>query len=108
MKRLQHVNVVRLLEIVTADDDDDDLDDDDGREGGGIYMVFEFMDHDLTGLSENNKYGGGFPLPQIKCYMQQLLEGLFCVCFVLCRYTLPMSHIDLLQIVIATTFCIAI
>ena len=57
--------MVKLKEIVTADDDDDEADD--LREGGGIYMVFEFMDHDLTGLSESNQYGGGFPLRQIKC-----------------------------------------
>jgi serine/threonine protein kinase len=84
LKQLNHPNVVRMLEIVTADDDDaaaaaagDDGAGDDQRDGGGIYLVFEFMDHDLTGLSESNQYGGGFPLAQIKCYMAQMLEGLF-------------------------------
>jgi serine/threonine protein kinase len=82
LKQLNHPNVVRLLEIVTADDDDADEAERDG--GGGIYMVFEFMDHDLAGLSESNQYGGGFPLPQIKCYMLQMLEGLF--------YCVPEHH----------------
>jgi serine/threonine protein kinase len=82
LKQLNHPNVVRLLEIVTADDDDADEAERDG--GGGIYMVFEFMDHDLAGLSDSNQYGGGFPLPQIKCYMLQMLEGLF--------YCVPEHH----------------
>lgn len=73
LKQLDHPNIVRLLEIVTASDD---VEGDDANEGGGIYMVFEYMDHDLTGLSESNQYGAAFPLRQIKCYMLQLLEGL--------------------------------
>ena len=59
------------------DGDDDDGDDaDDVNEGGGIYMVFEFMDHDLTGLSNSNQYGGGFPLRQIKCVRPVLIDAL--------------------------------
>lgn len=71
---------------------------------GGIYMVFEYMDHDLTGLAD--RPGMRFSVPQIKvsetskiwckvenvqyeclshfkyyfsvlqCYMKQLLTGL--------------------------------
>jgi serine/threonine protein kinase len=37
-------------------------------------MVFEYMDHDLTGLSD--RPGMRFSVPQIKCYMRQLLTGL--------------------------------
>ena len=40
---------------------------------GSIYMVMEFSDHDLTGLTDA---GQKFTVPQIKCYMKQLLEGL--------------------------------
>ena len=40
---------------------------------GSIYMVMEFCDHDLTGLTDA---GQRFTVPQIKCYMKQLLEGL--------------------------------
>lgn len=36
-------------------------------------MVFPYMDHDLSGLLENPKVQ--FSVPQIKLYMQQLLEG---------------------------------
>ncbi|CAA2993396.1 cyclin-dependent kinase c-2 [Olea europaea subsp. europaea] len=41
---------------------------------GNIYMVFEYMDHDLTGLAD--RPGLRFTIPQIKCYMKQLLTGL--------------------------------
>ncbi|TKY46592.1 Cyclin-dependent kinase C-1 [Spatholobus suberectus] len=37
-------------------------------------MVFEYMDHDLTGLAD--RPGIRFTVPQIKCYMRQLLTGL--------------------------------
>lgn len=36
-------------------------------------MVFVFMDHDLNGLLSN--HDAAFELPQIKCYMLQLLKG---------------------------------
>jgi len=42
---------------------------------GSIYMVFEYMDHDLTGLAE--RPGLTFTVPQVKCYMKQLLTGLY-------------------------------
>ncbi|KAG0468910.1 hypothetical protein HPP92_018238 [Vanilla planifolia] len=35
---------------------------------------FEYMDHDLTGLAD--RPGMRFTVPQIKCYMRQLLTGL--------------------------------
>lgn len=40
-------------------------------------MVFEYMDHDLTGLM-TNEYNSWRPTPaHIKCYMRQLLDGLY-------------------------------
>jgi len=33
---------------------------------GSIYMVFEYMDHDLTGLAD--RPGMRFTVPQIKVY----------------------------------------
>ena len=44
------------------------------RGKGAIYMVFEYMDHDLTGLLDLP--GIKFSAAQIKCYVKQLLEGL--------------------------------
>lgn len=37
-------------------------------------MVTPYMDHDLSGLLDNPSIK--FTVPQIKCYLQQLLEGL--------------------------------
>ena len=38
-----------------------------------FYMVFEYMDHDLTGLLQNPAVK--FTNSQLKCYLKQLLEG---------------------------------
>ena len=43
--------------------------------GRSIYMVFEAMSHDLTGLMESD-YSKQFTRGQVKCYMQQLFEAL--------------------------------
>ncbi|ONM39551.1 hypothetical protein ZEAMMB73_Zm00001d043979 [Zea mays] len=39
-----------------------------------LYLVFEYMEHDLAGLPATP--GLKFSEPQVKCYMQQLLCGL--------------------------------
>lgn len=39
-----------------------------------MYMVTPYMEHDLAGLLENPSVQ--FTVPQIKCYLMQLLEGL--------------------------------
>ena len=62
LKSLNHDNVINMKEIVTS------------KNKSSIYMVFEYMDHDLTGLA--GREGIKFSVPQIKCYMQQLLTGL--------------------------------
>jgi len=67
LKVLNHKNVVQLKEIVTSKASEYNH----GK--GSIYMVMEFSDHDLTGLTDA---GTRFTTPQIKCYMKQLLEGL--------------------------------
>lgn len=46
----------------------------DKRKKPVMYMVTPYMDHDLSGLLDNPSIK--FTEPQIKCYLQQLLEGL--------------------------------
>ena len=64
-------NVITLREIVrsgaaTAND---------GK--GSIYMIFDYMDHDLAGLLERQTLNNSkFIMPQTKCYVRQLLFGL--------------------------------
>ncbi|KAL9662718.1 hypothetical protein QQ045_027551 [Rhodiola kirilowii] len=81
LQELNHPNVIKLKEIVMTSLGF--LSDiigfsrcitDENKYRGDIYLVFEYMDHDLTGLSE--RPGIQFTVPQIKCYMKQLLDGL--------------------------------
>ncbi|EEH59683.1 uncharacterized protein MICPUCDRAFT_14515 [Micromonas pusilla CCMP1545] len=69
LKSLDHKNVIKLKEIVTSKAHALN------QNKGSIYMVFEYMDHDLTGLAD--RPGMKFSEPQIKCYMKQLLTGLY-------------------------------
>ncbi|KAM0907532.1 hypothetical protein ACQ4PT_016049 [Festuca glaucescens] len=77
LKKLHHQNVTQLKEIVTSpgpERDEQGKPIDGNKYKGSIYMVFEYMDHDLTGLAD--RPGMRFTVPQIKCYMKQLLTGL--------------------------------
>lgn len=72
---LRHENVVCLKEIVTSPKKALA-----GAPGGAagkddIYMVFEYMDHDLTGLLESPSVR--FTEAQVKRYARQLLRGLW-------------------------------
>ncbi|KAJ3681324.1 hypothetical protein LUZ60_015813 [Juncus effusus] len=79
-KELKHPNVIQLKEIATSsrgpgnDRQEQGSPVDWSEYNGDIYMVFEYMDHDLAGLLA--RPGICFSVPQIKCYMRQLLAGL--------------------------------
>lgn len=62
LRKLDHPNVMKLEGIVTS------------KVSGNLYLIFEYMDHDLAGLSTSPKIK--FTESQIKCYMKQLFEGL--------------------------------
>ncbi|KAK0590807.1 hypothetical protein LWI29_031954 [Acer saccharum] len=62
LSKLDHPNVIKLEGLVTS------------RMSCSLYLVFEYMEHDLSGLAACQ--GVKFTEPQIKCYMQQLLSGL--------------------------------
>jgi serine/threonine protein kinase len=62
LKKLNHPNVIKLEGLVTS------------RMSCSLYLVFEYMEHDLSGLAAAP--GVKFTLPQVKCYMKQLLSGL--------------------------------
>ncbi|THU44008.1 hypothetical protein C4D60_Mb02t02840 [Musa balbisiana] len=62
LRRLDHPNVVKLEALVTS------------KMSCSLYLVFEYMEHDLAGLVAIP--GIKFTEPQVKCYMQQLLHGL--------------------------------
>lgn len=62
LRRLDHPNVMKLEGLVTS------------RMSRNLYLVFEYMEHDLAGIAATP--GIKFTQPQIKCYMQQLFRGL--------------------------------
>ncbi|XP_038983444.1 protein IMPAIRED IN BABA-INDUCED STERILITY 1-like isoform X1 [Phoenix dactylifera] len=62
LRRLDHPNVVKLEGLITS------------RMSCSLYLVFEYMDHDLSGLCSSPEVK--LSEPQIKCYMHQLLSGL--------------------------------
>uniref|UniRef100_A0A2N9H9Z4 Protein kinase domain-containing protein n=1 Tax=Fagus sylvatica TaxID=28930 RepID=A0A2N9H9Z4_FAGSY len=62
LRKLDHPNVVKLEGLVTS------------RMSCSLYLVFEYMEHDLAGLVACQ--GVKFTEPQVKCYMKQLLSGL--------------------------------
>ncbi|XP_078445583.1 putative serine/threonine-protein kinase At1g54610 isoform X1 [Wolffia australiana] len=62
LRRLNHPNVVKLQGLVTS------------RMSCSLYLVFEYMEHDLAGLAATP--GIKFSEPQVKCYLHQLLSGL--------------------------------
>ncbi|OVA15039.1 Protein kinase domain [Macleaya cordata] len=62
LRKLDHPNVVKLEGLVTS------------RMSCSLYLVFEYMEHDLAGLAASPTIK--FTEPQVKCYMHQLLSGL--------------------------------
>ncbi|KAJ4974741.1 hypothetical protein NE237_007915 [Protea cynaroides] len=62
LRRLDHPNIVKLQGLITS------------RLSCSIYLVFEYLEHDLAGLSSCPDIK--FSESQVKCYMHQLLSGL--------------------------------
>ncbi|XP_055961549.1 cyclin-dependent kinase C-2 C isoform X2 [Mercurialis annua] len=62
LRRLDHPNVIKLEGIITS------------RLSSSVYLVFEYMEHDLAGLSSSPDVK--FSDSQVKCYMKQLLHGI--------------------------------
>lgn len=62
LRRLDHPNVIKLEGLVTS------------RMSCSLYLVFEYMEHDLAGLAASPDIK--FTEAQVKCYMKQLLSGL--------------------------------
>ncbi|KAJ8753355.1 hypothetical protein K2173_019754 [Erythroxylum novogranatense] len=62
LRRLDHPNIMKLDGLITS------------RLSSSIFLVFEYMEHDITGLLSCPDVR--FSESQIKCYMKQLLSGL--------------------------------
>ena len=66
LKQLDHINILKLEEMAVERPKS-------ASKKPCMFMVTPYMDHDLSGLLENPDVH--FTIPQIKCYMKQLLEG---------------------------------
>lgn len=62
LQKLDHPNIIKLEGLATS------------RMQYSLYLVFDFMQSDLTRLI--SRPGGKLTEPQVKCYMLQLLSGL--------------------------------
>lgn len=71
LKLLKHVNVLTLEEMAIEHPAKTTSQ---TRKRATMYMVTPYMDHDLSGLLDNRNVP--FGVPQVKCYMLQLLQGL--------------------------------
>jgi len=60
LQSLRHENVVRLYEMMVSN--------------GSVYMVFEYMDHDLTGILSQTQFN--FTDAHLKSLSHQMLAGL--------------------------------
>jgi serine/threonine protein kinase len=90
LKRLRHPSLVQMVEVVSSKgvehlDDEDEVEEKhklskkdrivDAREGykGNLFLVLEYVSHDLTGLMD---VAYRFNEVQVKCIFRQLLEAL--------------------------------
>lgn len=62
LRKLDHPNIMKLHGLITS------------KVSSSIYLVFEYMDHDLAGLLSCPEIT--FTEAQIKCFMQQIFYGL--------------------------------
>ncbi|KAL2329923.1 hypothetical protein Fmac_017504 [Flemingia macrophylla] len=62
LRTLDHPNIMKLEGIIAS------------QQSNSIYLVFEYMEHDLAGLVASPDIK--FSESQIKCYMRQILSGI--------------------------------
>jgi cyclin-dependent kinase 12/13 len=67
LKRLNNKNIINLLEIVTSKPSEKN------KNRGNVYLVFDYMEHDLSGLI-SRKFD--FSIGLIKSILKQILLGL--------------------------------
>jgi len=72
LRRLEHLNIVRLLEIVTSHYSSEK---DKKKSRATVCLVFEYVEHDLAWLLDH-KPKINYSIPHLKCLFKQLLEGL--------------------------------
>ena len=72
LKELEHKNILKLLEVVTSEPKKEKRIEE-GKINRDVYLVFEYMKHDLFGIISNNI---AYNLSQIKYIFHELVLGL--------------------------------
>jgi cyclin-dependent kinase 2 len=62
LKELDHLNIVKLLDIIHTDN--------------RLFLVFEYLNLDLKKYMEMYQVKNGLPLPLVKSYLFQMLQGI--------------------------------
>ena len=65
LRSLNHINIVQLEAMVSYSEN---------MESINMYMIFEYMDHDLTGILNHSVVD--YSLANIKCLVKQMFDGL--------------------------------
>lgn len=68
LKKLRHRNIVNLIEAVVSKPGGGN------RMRGNLYMVFEYLPYDLSGLMDSGKIK--LTSAHVRCYMKQLLDAM--------------------------------
>ncbi|KAM0682630.1 Cyclin-dependent kinase catalytic subunit [Mitosporidium daphniae] len=63
LKELDHDSVVKLHDVV--------------HHNSKLYLVFEYLDLDLKRYMDSIRASGGMKMDQIKCYLYQLISGIY-------------------------------
>ncbi|PWA02492.1 hypothetical protein BB558_001327 [Smittium angustum] len=71
LKSLKHDNIIPLIDMVVKHESGNE--NDQSQNKSSVFMVFPYMEHDLTGLLENPKVK--LNISQIKLYLRQICEG---------------------------------
>jgi cyclin-dependent kinase 12/13 len=69
LKQMDHPNIIKLKEIITSKSSDD-------RNPGNVYLLFEYMEHDLEGLLNMSRPRIEYTVSHLKSYMKQMIQAI--------------------------------
>ena len=69
IKQMDHPNIIKLKEIITSKANDD-------RSPGNVYLLFEYMEHDLEGLLNMARPRIEYTISHLKSYMKQMIQAI--------------------------------
>jgi hypothetical protein len=102
LRELDHPNVVKLLDIIQATP-------------GGLYLVFEFVAHDLKTFMDQHQTSDdiservGLPVPMVRSFMRQILAGVgFCHTYRVLHRDLKPHNVSLLFVVLPIFDCLCV